>query len=237
MRRQAIIVLSAATVIAGAGAPVVSAASITPGQYLLHNHPEGRAQPPKYGLRLDELFDVNVGKKDIFTFNFDRKKAEVLLDYDGTSIHIHGRAFGGLVKDGKYQKGSRSWVEIDMRYELTSLVPGDDDIWVDETRNASDSGTLTWLKTGQVFELTNKTKPSAGHSFRFGDETDERGHRGADGLAGWGWLLVDGEAPGTQDFKFGATAIPLPAPALIGLCGLTAVIAGKRLRRSRADAS
>jgi len=42
-----------------------------PGTYVLRNHPDNDLVPPQYGLRLDELFDLNPGQLDVFSFDFE----------------------------------------------------------------------------------------------------------------------------------------------------------------------
>ena len=58
-----------------AGAATVSADLI---RYKLNDHPDGTAQPPGYGLRLDELVDITPRAKDIFTFSFNLKGLPII---------------------------------------------------------------------------------------------------------------------------------------------------------------
>ena len=79
-----------------AGLSCVKPALGAPGIYALRNHPDNHLTPPEYGMRLDELFDVNPATLDVFSFDFEADGAAMFLEYDGSSIHIFGTAFGGL---------------------------------------------------------------------------------------------------------------------------------------------
>ena len=73
-----------------------SAATLLPGTYRLANHPDGNAQPPQYGLRLDNLFG-GAPAGSIFTFDFNDSKSNVNMTVDDVNhkIRIWGQAFGG----------------------------------------------------------------------------------------------------------------------------------------------
>ena len=51
------------------GAGAANAAGLDFGTYTLHNHPDGDAATPYYGLRLDGLLDRN--GSSVVTFDFD----------------------------------------------------------------------------------------------------------------------------------------------------------------------
>lgn len=214
------------------GAPAALGADIDLGLYRLHNHGDGDLDPPPYGLRLDELFDVT-DSVDRFTFDFDHPDAGMFMEYDGNSIHIFGTAFGGRDMGLGYDPDWTSLVTIDFTYTMVDGANGDDDIVSSEG-----SGTITWEETGQTFDLNEKVDPSQGYAFRFGDDQDDTGHRGVAGLSGWGWLMVDDlMLPGQQDWLFTAellTIIPLPPAAWTGLAGLVGVA---WLRRRKLAAS
>lgn len=54
----------------------------------------------------------------------------------------------------------------------------------------------------QVFDLSPKANGS-GITFRFGDEDNDRGHRGARTDSGWGWLMLGDERDhATRDWLF-----------------------------------
>ena len=156
------------------------------GMYLLKNHPDGNAAPPQFGLRLDELFDLHPGEEDIFTFDFEAEDSEMYLTYIGDQIVIQGKAYGGLVENGAYVPEWSSVVEIYFEYNLVEGVPGDDDLMVPPPQ-FQNSGWIKWLETGEVIGLWD-TAGSHPFSFRFGDMDDELGHRGYDGISGYGWL-------------------------------------------------
>lgn len=187
----------------------LSAVVIDPGLYQLHNHPDGLAAPPDYGLRLDELFDVSASL-DVFTFEFDAPGASMWMDYNGTSMHIYGTVYGGLNENGDYSH-SPDYVgfwDVDFTYSIgLGLAPGDDDLAVLDP--GGNSGTLTRSSDNYVINLTDKSNGS--YTFRLGDESDNMGHRGYAGISGWGWLMHEnmGSNP-TADFLFTAVQVPEP---------------------------
>lgn len=232
--------LAAAALLSGAA----QADTIVPGVYYLNNHPDGGAAPPLYGLRLDELFDVT-GDHDRFTFDFDAAGSFMRMEYDGSSIHIWGTAYGGLDTGTGYGNATyASWVTIDFTYNIgVGGVPGDDDVWVD-TANYANSGTITWhdsAATGSavVFDLVDY-RGSHPFSFRMGDGDADTGHRGEPGISGWGWLNHSG-APngitqhiGASDWLFRAQLVPLPPAVFVGAAGLGLVALRRRRRKAAA---
>lgn len=200
------------------------AAMIALGTYQLHNHPDGNVDPPPYGMRLDELFDITAGHDD-FTFDFDAAGSDVRLTYDGTTIHIFGSAFGGRDVGATYAVEPTTGVyTFDFVYSLgVAAVPGDDDIYVvgpDETNFGSIQPPV-----GPAISLADKS--DGNFVFRFGDEDNDLGHRGFPGISGWGWMThhfeTQGHIPNT-DWLFTAELIPAPSAAsLIGLMGLGAL--------------
>jgi hypothetical protein len=113
--------LTIAAAIAATITSAASAASIQTGTYRLSNHPDGAAANPTYGMRLDELFNVT-GGHDVFTFDFEAPGSAMYLDYDGTSIHIYGTAFGGRDIGSSYDPAHSSAVEIDFYYSVSHLA-------------------------------------------------------------------------------------------------------------------
>ncbi len=208
------------------------AAIIQPGTYRLHNHPDGEAATPFYGLRLDELFNVTSGH-DIFTFSFDHADSAVFMDWDGAStLHIYGTAFGGHDIGAEYSPSPArtSLVTFDFTYTTIHPAAGDDDLIV-TTPSLTNVGTLTWVDTGEVINLWDKANVE-GYTFRLGDENNDLGHRGFTGLSGWGWLNHHNPNVhvSASDWLFTAELIPGP-PALV-LLAMGVAISGRR-RRSR----
>ncbi|MFG0256946.1 MAG: hypothetical protein ACF8GE_03490 [Phycisphaerales bacterium JB043] len=223
-------------VFAGAGLGV-EAATIEIGTYQLHNHPDGNQSPPPYGLRLDGL--LGNGSTSM-TFDFDYAGAGVFMDYDGTSLHIYGMAFGGVDVGAGYSADPSltSWINIDFTYSVTVGAPGDDDLIV-VTPDFSNTGTVTWMDTGDVYDLFDYSG-SHGYTFRLGDEDSDAGHRGFPGISGWGWLYhgPEGSHPdnlhyiSSSDWLFTAKLIPLPSAVALGGLGIAGL--GVRRRRSLA---
>jgi hypothetical protein len=210
------------------------AAAISNGTYQLENHDDGNSNPPPYGMRLDELYNTT-GGNDIFTFDFEGAGANMMMTVTNTTIHIFGTALGG--EDTGASHAANNYLglyDIDFTYNVgvQSLEPTDDDMAVIPPASGSNFGTLTPL---------NPLHPSfgvdvvlsdilMGVSFRLGDEDNDLGHRGHNGISGWGWLAVDGQPHvGTHD-DFLFTAILIPEPATLGLLafGLGAIALRRR---------
>ncbi|MGF1600903.1 MAG: hypothetical protein GFH24_608378n52 [Chloroflexi bacterium AL-N5] len=193
--------------------PKAMAASITGRTYTLDNHPDGAASSPFYGLRLDGLLS---GKsKDVYTFNFKESGASTSLNYDdvNNTIRISGTAYGGLDRGTEYT--NPELFTIDFTYRNVQKVAGDDDLWVDSRQAGNSTGTITRNSSGDVFNLVDFAGSNP-YSFRLGDGDNNEGHRGHQGISGWGWLNHS-PAPSTptqhlyaSDWLFTATA-NLPA--------------------------
>lgn len=207
-----------------------SGAIITPGLYQLGNHPDGSAQPPAYGLRLDELYNAT-GGHDIFTFNFEAPGSAAYMTVSASTIRIYGTSVGGRDIGGSYAADAYAGLySFDFTYNLgVGSVPGDDDMWVDTT-NRANSGTIT-TPLGDVINLVDERM--GGYSFRLGDENNDAGHRGFAGISGWGWMSYSTPLGVTHvdasDWLFTARLIPSPGAA--GLCAVAA-LAGLRRRRA-----
>ncbi|MEL7474360.1 MAG: hypothetical protein AAGK04_13665 [Planctomycetota bacterium] len=230
MRRSLTCAAIAAAVVA---APFASAQTIIPtGTFLLNNHPDGNARPPQYGLRLDELVDVTSGH-DIFTFDFDHADSEVLLTYNGSSIHIAGHAFGGPDNGTMHDPMSplTGLYEIEFTYDMgLAQAPGDDDLLVSGVPMGSNTGSIT-TPLGDVIGLWDKPKNDS-FAFRLGDKDNDAGHRGFDGISGWGWLN-HGDANvhvAASDWLFTLSPTPVPAPASVAIAGLGGLLVVKRRR-------
>ncbi|MEE8458225.1 MAG: hypothetical protein V3S08_00040 [Phycisphaerales bacterium] len=195
--------------------PAQAGIILEPGSYLLGDHPDGNEAPPTYGLRLDELVDVT-GGHDVFTFSFDHAQADMRIDItavgvDAFEIHIHGTAFGGLVVGNEYDATMSGVVNIDFVYMLAHPADGDDDLIV-TTPNFTNTGVINFDGTSiNLFDRAN----SDGFTFRLGDENDDQGHRGFDGISGFGWLDhgTAGNHVVSSDWLF--TVIPTPGSAAL----------------------
>ena len=170
------------------------------GRWRLGNHPDAAQNPPPYGLRLDELFDVTTGT-DVFTFDFEAPGAAMFLDYDGTSVRIFGTAFGGRDAGTDYDPAWTSQITVDVVYPVVSTAPGDDDLLVVGT--GVGIGTVVWEADGTTRMLFAQEN-AQGFVFRFGNEDDDQGHRDFLGNSGWGWFEYDPmhPQPGTRDWIF-----------------------------------
>ncbi len=216
----------------GVGASPAGGAIIDPGLYRLHNHPDGAARPPAYGLRLDELINLT-DDHDVFTFDFDAEGASMLLSFDGSRIRIFGTAFGGLDTGRRYDPSLAGYWAIDFTYGAVAPAPGDDDL-VATTPDFSNRGTITRLATGERIDLFDFSGEHP-HTFRLGNDDDDLGHRAPDLISGWGW--IDHHEPGSHvyssDWIFTVDPAGVPAPpTVVGPIGLLAV-PRSRLRRRR----
>lgn len=201
----------------------VGAAVIVDGLYQLHNHPDGAEVPPPYGMRLDELVDVT-GGLDVFTLDFDApgSNMQMTITGGGSIINIFGQAVGGRDIGGAYAADAFFGLyTVNFTYNVgVGPAPGDDDIQV----NGGTGANFGVLGTpfGPPMPLHDVVGNPPGFSFRLGDEDNDLGHRGYNGISGWGWIDPDGFNHGpTRDFLFTAELVPAPgavalfAPALM----------------------
>jgi MYXO-CTERM domain-containing protein len=208
---------------------------LEPGLYQLHNHPDGGARPPLYGLRLDELIDVT-GDDDHFTFSFDDDGAEMFLELRAdSSIHIFGTVFGGLDIGDTYDPALSGLWDITFTYDTSKPVTDDDDLFVNPPQDPN-TGTITpqfGPDAGIPVDLFDYPGENP-FTFRLGDEDDDLGHRGFDGISGWGWLTYG--APdihvSASDWLFTVDPTPVPGPAAAAVL-LIGLAAGCRRRRTR----
>ena len=200
------------------------------GTYTLSNHPDGSANPPAYGLRLDELYNLT-GGHDIFTFDFNHALSSVTLNYTGATIQITGQAWGGRDLGASYAvEPTTGLYTFNFLYSIgVAPVPGDDDVYVNPIADMVNFGSIT-TPLSDVIGLVDKSNGS--FTFRLGDENNDLGHRGFAGISGWGWL--NHGPPGSahindSDWLFTATYL-IPAPSASGLVALGALAAGRRRR-------
>ncbi len=201
-----------------------------PGLYKLHNHPDGSARPPLYGLRLDELYN-STGDHDIFTFDFDNALSDMKLLITSSSIHIYGKAYGGRdIGSGYAAEAKTGLYTIDFTYSIgVGPVPGDNDWWVKYGGPMmQNSGTI---KTPIGDTILLRDKSLGDYYFRLGNEDNDAGHRGYSGISGWGWLNhgpVGSDHIDSSDWLF--TAELIPSPGSLALVGLGAMIGLRRKR-------
>ncbi|MEM9415946.1 MAG: PEP-CTERM sorting domain-containing protein [Planctomycetota bacterium] len=162
-------------------------AVLDPGLYQLHNHPAGEEAPPPYGLRLDELVDVS-GDHDVFTFDFDDDRSDMRMQVGEGFISIFGVVYGGLNEADGY---ASDWVglwNVNFTYYDPTLSPGDDDFVAIGPEPADNWGTIQATFGDEIDFWLQDEAGNHPFSFRLGDEDDDDGHRGFDGVSGWGWL-------------------------------------------------
>jgi hypothetical protein len=229
MRTQ---VFVAAIVAAAAGTlltPAANATSLAPGVYRLANHPDGNTVPPPYGARFDELYNATSGH-DVFTMDFEHPSSLVTMTYTGSTISITGSAWGGRDIGGTYANDIYLGLyTLNFTYSLgLAPVPGDDDVWVDTTNHVN-TGTIT-SPFADVRNLVDE-RGSFGYSFRLGDENDDQGHRGFNGISGWGWMSYKTDSGiehvAATDWIF---TVIIPSPASAAMLGLGGMMALRRRR-------
>ena len=225
MRRST---LAAFAGIAGLSITAISSgAMIQNGEYTLSNHPDGGVAPPTYGFRLDELYNAT-GGHDRFTFDFDHPMSDMVMDVTDTTIHIHGTSWGGRDTGSSYADDIyRGVYTIDFTYDVgVGMVAGDDDLEVDAANNANSGTIMTPL--GDTIALVDE-RGSHSYSFRLGDENNDNGHRGFQGISGWGWVNHGGNPHVTaSDWIFTAERNPIPTPGTVALFAAAGMISRRR---------
>lgn len=228
--------------LAGTTVSTANAAMLETGFYALHNHPDGNEALPYYGLRLDGL-DGDTSHE--FTFDFDYTS----MAFDSAmwltltepapgvyNIRIEGQTWGGEDDDsGGYAANAYEGIYT-VVFEYTiggQLAAPDDDILV-APENIANKGTIV-DPLGVTHYLTDFQGGNA-FSFRFGDENNDLGHRGFNGISGWGWLahgLVEGQERhiSSSDWLFTAEKSDVPTPGALSLAGVGLFVASRRRRR------
>jgi len=211
----------------------LQAADASVATYRLHNHPDGDASPPQYGLRLDELYNVTSGH-DVFTFDFNNAASSVFLMYDDVAqtILIEGVAFGGRDTGSGYANDAyRGVYSVSFLYTIgVGTIPGDDDLGVNGANHAN-TGLIT-TPGGDLIPLFDERGGNA-FSFRLGDESNDQGHRGFDGTSGWGWINhhTEGNHISDGDWLFTAELVSVPTPGAGALLAMSGILAARRRRR------
>jgi hypothetical protein len=229
MKKQLLAGVITASTLAIAFIPT-SAQAFSVGKYKLGSHIDGSQRPPAYGLRLDGLLTGDTNEE--YTFDFDHSMSNVFLEYKPDhTIHIYGKAYGGEDNGNSYKTGTTDVWNIDFKYSGVQTVTN--------PSNKADNDLIALLGKGQIsstnfgtYDLAAQTATEKGvnFAFRFGDEKNDLGHRGYQGISGWGWVnhgkdidgIVGNNAQNhiyASDWLF--TAKPVPTPALLpGLIGM-----------------
>ena len=183
----------------------------------------------------------------MFLFTAECAECDVVLDWDVISgtARIHGTAQGGHKAGNALDEldGFFGLYEFDYTYSNVVPVPGDaggfQDIW-QVAASGDPIGTLSFSALELEWEL--RAKSNGTFAFRFGDENDGNGHRGFDGLSGWGWLQFRLTGPsiattqfqprtGAQDGLFTGHRRDVPVPSTTFLFALGLAALGIRRRR------
>ena len=190
------------------------------GTYQLGNHPGNIVQPPGYGLRLDGLLDGGLSEPPerprVVTFDFEHPESDMKMEVNGSQIRIYGTAFGGRDVGDIYDPNNSGLWEIDFTYNNVALYDldgqQDNDLFVAKEYEGTNTGMVRQLYgDGLTFDLSDKADDQL--SFQLGDRVDDSGHRGFDGISGWGWLMhsASDEYVAGSDWIFTATPIDVEA--------------------------
>ena len=164
------------------------------GIYQLSNHTDSASfgNGHEHGLILTGLFVDNEWRTgDISVFDFEHPDANMRMSINGDEIRIFGTAFGHLDVDDNFSYNDNDpgglW-KIDFTYNNADNVSNDDDLEIDSQFAGTNTGTIKKLYGDQAeFDLTDEAGKNS-FSFQLGNKTDNQGHRGFDGISGWGWL-------------------------------------------------
>jgi len=223
------------------------------------DHPDGNANPPGYGLRLDKLFtfdpDSGAVEEDaasggITTFSFSHELSNVQVkvsdtddDGAGDKIRVFGTVYGGEDTGGGYGFGEGLY---EMKFTWTQNVietEGDDGGWQVTPASTLNGGFIRALdgidgvEEGTSWDLFGQEDANK-NTFKL----QRDGHRlggypdlaSLDPFVGRGWvtLLEDGTKNGaTQDFLF--VVVPTPAALPMGLAGLAGLGGVAWIRRRK----
>ncbi|WP_456426722.1 FlgD immunoglobulin-like domain containing protein [Rhodocaloribacter sp.] len=187
------------------------------GTYRINNHPDGNARPPTYCLRLDKLF----GNFSTITFDCEHPDADLEMVVDGSTVTISGTVFGGRDRGSDYDPNESGLWTLNFTFINTETAAGDDDLIVPPASPNNGSGTIVpqfsttsgTVVAGTVYNLIDYDG-SWPYTFRLGDKNNDAGHRGYDGISGWGWLkyckgasCTNFKRPDTSDWLFTAEKI------------------------------
>ncbi len=179
--------------------------------YFLHDHPDGNASPPGYGLRLDGLYGG--GGSEINTFSFDAGAASMMLTYESDTIVIEGVMLENFTGD--------LW-DIQMTYAMSTTLDGDGNLG-STGPEFSNTGVMTNQTTNQVVTLEDFMPVT----FLLGFD-----HRGFSGVSGWGWVNHSSAEKhiAASDWLFTVGA-PVPEPSAAILFGMGSLVTAGMVRR------
>lgn len=209
---------------------IVAAVAVTSAahaaRYQLHNHPDGAAAPPTYGLRLDGLFGAGQT-----TFSFDTAEG-VFLTVLGGDIRIQGVIELVEVR-GNTSTAPELGMLFDVDFTYRENVNGVSNGWIVDPGHAANNGTLISQNDSSLFFVLFDA-PQSGNSFDFRADGD-RIDNDTTTWVGDGWLDVINSSGqqvavgATQDWLFTAEYIPSPLAGAMAGIGLMGV--GARRRR------
>lgn len=180
------------------------------GTYTLGNHPitgkikDNVAGGQEFGLRLDGLLSGDSGSGNNTVFDFEHPDSAMYITIDGDSIRIFGVTYGGRVDENGFDESTTGLFEVDFTYNNTEFRGGDDDFFVDDSAEGTNSGyikQLTGAQAGMVTDLSDMAGEYP-YTFQLGDGDDDTGLDGHDGVSGRGWLFQDGQVMKASDFLF-----------------------------------
>ncbi|HBS28112.1 MAG TPA: hypothetical protein DEB06_01380 [Phycisphaerales bacterium] len=232
MNHSSLLVFSCAAALALVG----SANAGLIASFQLADHPDGNINPPPYGVRFDDIFNVApFNQPGNATFSFDAFDNVVLSVFEDAPndyrITIAGTVFGGVDAGGSYGFGAGAY-SLFFEYEANVSPSGTG--WIVTNEDPLNDGTITSLgnpdvPNGTVFTLEDEFGNPPGFSFAFlQDEHRLAGHPQANQgyWVGRGWF--EGHGGITRDFLF-IGKVPTPGAGTALLLGL-GFVTGRRRR-------
>lgn len=213
-------------------------------EYILFNHPDGSARPPKYGLRLDELFNIT-SNHDVFTFDFEHAASRMRLFYDDADtpgdltddeVRIAGTVFGGLDRGSDYHPDYSGIWEVDFRYTENFVSGGTQiEIGPNSPNNTGFIRSTFGMGNNEPIPMWDEDG-NHGFSFKFNNTDNHRlgGHgiSGPEWFVGWGWL--NHHDPNvhvySSDWLFTGKIVPEPGTVATLVAGLGALLARRSKR-------
>ncbi len=174
----------------------------------------------------------------------------MMMVYNNEEIRIFGTTQGGRDNGNAWAANSIDTFVLDFTYDVSDFIEVANG-GVDDTRvmngHHQNFGMLTRQSDGMQWDLRSHAN-SSGLELQLGDRNGS-GHRGFNGISGWGWLDYRAHVPGQgidagwvevtnhpsdtgccSDFLF--TAVQTPEPSMLSWMGLglTALILLQRKR-------